>query len=56
VVPDVERDSRGAALSCAVLADYFHLEDLVGVFVGCGFGVSQERHDPVLKGADNGVR
>jgi len=34
------------------LADDFHLEDLVGVFVGFDFGVSQKCDDPVLKGAE----
>ena len=36
----------------SVLADDFHLEDLVGVLVSFGFGVSQKCDDPVLKGAE----
>jgi len=34
------------------LANDFHLEDLVGVPVGFGLGVSQKCDDPVLKGAE----
>lgn len=51
-VPHVQRDPGGAALLCSVLADDFHLKNLVGVLVGCGFGVSQECYDPVLKGTE----
>ena len=42
----------GASLFGAVLANDFHLENLVGLLVGLDFGVGQQGDDPVLKGAE----
>ena len=42
----------GAALFGAVLANDFHLENLVGLLVGLDFGVGLQGDDPVLKGVE----
>ena len=52
VFPDLERDVAGVALAGAVLALEFHLENLVGVPGGGGFGVGEEGDEAALEGAE----
>ena len=52
MVPCFQWDLVCATLSGDVLAVDFHLEDFVGLFPVCGFGVCQKRDKASLKGAE----